>query len=50
METAGSGSDCHLVRDCTCHGPEKCKVHASIRYIEKYSDVEKKHPDKCMIL
>lgn len=50
VETAGSGSDCHLVRDCTCHGPEKCKVHASIRYIEKYSDVEKKHPDKCMIL
>lgn len=42
METAGSGSDCHLVRDRTCHGPEKCKVHASVRYIEKYSDVEKK--------
>lgn len=50
VETAGSGSDCHLVRDRTCHGPQKRKVHASIRYIEKYSDVEKKHPSKCMIL
>lgn len=50
MEIVGFGSDCYFVRDCICYGSEKCKVYVFIRYIEKYSDVEKKYLGKCMIL